>query len=276
MSPWHVVLVALAGWLNREQQKIIEYLKEENRVLREQLGTKRLRFNDEQRRRLAVKGKEAILKQQGIDPAPERSKQIYWKTFLRSHWDAIAACDFFTVEVLTFEVLTFAGLTRCYVFFVIELATRRVELAGISHQPHGAWMLQVARNLLDSVDGFLMRKRFLLLDRDPLYTSQFRALLTSAGVTPIRLPPSSPNLNAYAERFVRSIKSECLNKLVLLGEGHLRAVVREYVAHYHEERNHQGLAGQLILPPANLNQPGPIVCRERLGGLLRFYHQKAA
>jgi putative transposase len=127
-----------------------------------------------------------------------------------------------------------------------------------------------------TVDGFLMRKRFLLLDRDPLYTSQFRALLASAGVTPIRLPPSSPNLNAYAERFVRSTKSECLNKLVLLGEGHLRAVVREYVAHYHEERNHQGLAGQLILPPANLNQPGPIVCRERLGGLLRFYHRKAA
>ena len=136
----------------------------------------------------------AILQAQGIEPAPERSKRISWKTFLRSHWDAIAACDFFTVEVLTF-----AGLARYYVFFVIELATRRVELAGIIHQPHGAWMLQVARNLLDSMDGFLTGKRFLLLDRDPLYTSQFRALLSSAGVTPSRLPPSSPNLNAYAD-----------------------------------------------------------------------------
>ena len=137
-------------------------------------------------------------------------------------------------------------------------------------------MLQVARNLLDIVDGFLNGKRFLLLDRDPLYTSQFRDLLSSAGVTPIRLPASSPNLNAYAERFVRSIKSECLNKLVLLGEGHLRAAIREYLAHYHRERNHQGLDSQLIVPPASLNRPGPIVCRERLGGLLRFYDREAA
>jgi transposase InsO family protein len=136
-------------------------------------------------------------------------------------------------------------------------------------------MLQVARNLLDIVDGFLTGKRFLLLDRDPLYTSQFQALLSSAGVTPIRLPPSSLNLNAYAERFVRSIKSECLSKLVLLGENHLRAAVHEYLAHYHHERNHQGLGGHLISPPANLNRPGPIVCRERLGELLRSYHRQA-
>jgi transposase InsO family protein len=153
------------------------------------------------------------------------------------------------------------------------METRRVEIAGIIRQPHGAWMLQVARNLLDIKDGFLTGKRFLLLDRDPLYTPQFRALLSSAGVTPIRLPANSPNLNAYAERFVRSIKSECLSELVLLGENHLRAAVREYLIHYHEERNHQGLAGQFILPPAHHNRPGPIVCRERLGGLLRFYHR---
>ncbi|HWN70882.1 MAG TPA: hypothetical protein VNM90_24740 [Haliangium sp.] len=120
----------------------------------------------------------AILKVQGIEPAPERSKRISWQTFLRSHWDAIAACDFFTVEVLTWT-----GLTRFYVLFVIALETRRVEIAGIIRQPHGAWMLQVARNLLDSVDGFLTGKRFLLLDRDPLYTSQFQALLSSAGVS---------------------------------------------------------------------------------------------
>jgi putative transposase len=140
----------------------------------------------------------------------------------------------------------------------------------------GSWHACVARNLTDIVDGFLTGKRFLLLDRDPLYTSQFRALLSSAGVTPIRLPASSPNLNAYAERFVRSIKDECLNKLVLLGENHLRAAIREYLEHYHQERNHQGLGGQLIVPPANLNRPGPIVCRKRLGGLLRFYDSEAA
>jgi putative transposase len=108
------------------------------------------------------------------------------------------------------------------------------------------------------------------------HTAAFRELLRSAGVTPIRLPPSSPNLNAYAERFVRSIKSECLGKPVPLGENHLRTVVREYVAHYHTERNHQGLDGRLIEPPANDSGTGPIICRERVGGLLHFYHRQAA
>ena len=93
------------------------------------------------------------------------------------------------------------------------------------------------------------------MDRDPLYTAAFCALLQSAGVTPIRLPPSSPNLNAYAERFVRSIKSECLGKLVLLGENHLRTAVQEYITHYHTERNHQGLESRLIEPPANDSGP---------------------
>jgi putative transposase len=137
-------------------------------------------------------------------------------------------------------------------------------------------MFQVARNLLDADDGFLAGKRFLLLDRDPLYTTAFRELLRSAGITPIRLPPSSPNLNAFAERFVRSIKSECLGKLVLLGENYLRTAVREYVAHYHTERNHQGLEGRFIEPTANDSGTKPIDCRERLGGLLRFYHRQAA
>jgi putative transposase len=137
-------------------------------------------------------------------------------------------------------------------------------------------MLQVARNLLDAEDGFLVGMRYLLMDRDPLYTTAFRELLRSAGVTLIRLPPSSPNLNAYAERFVRSIKGECLGKLVLLSENHLRTAVREYVAHYHTERNHQGLESRLIEPPANDSGAGPIDCRERLGGLLRFYNREAA
>jgi putative transposase len=152
----------------------------------------------------------SILKEHGIDPVPERSKRTTWKAFLRAHWPAIAACDFFTVEALTWS-----GLTCFYVMVVIALQTRRVEIAGIIRQPHGPWMLQIARNLLDADGGFLAGKRFLVLDRDPLYTAAFCELLRSAGVTSIRLPPSSPNLNAYAERFVRSIKSECLGKLVL-------------------------------------------------------------
>jgi putative transposase len=136
-------------------------------------------------------------------------------------------------------------------------------------------VLQVARNLVDIVDGFLTGKRVLLLDRDPLYTSPAPGPSLLRRRHPIRLPPSSPNLNAYAERFVRSIKSECLSKLVLPGENHLRAAVHEYRP-LPPRAKRPGPGRPLILPPANLNQPGPIVCRERLGGLLRFYDREAA
>ena len=194
-----------------------------------------------------------------------------WKDFLKAHWGAIAACDFLTVEVLTLH-----GLVRYHVFFVIDLASRRVEIGGIVHEPTGAWMMQVARNLLDAEDGFLVGKTKLIMDRDPVFTGDFRALLKSAGVAPVRLPARSPNLNAYAERFVLSIKSECLDRLVLLGEAHLRHAVREYVAHYNAERPHQGLDGRFITAPANDNAAGRIECSERLGGLLRYYHRNAA
>ncbi len=153
---------------------------------------------------------QGILKEHGIEPAPERRKRTSWKAFLKAHWNVIAACDFFTVELLTL-----GGLQRYYVFFVVELRTRRVEIAGIIHQPYGEWMVQAARNLTDAEDGFLKDKRYLILD--PLYTREFRRLLRASGVEPLRLPARSLNLNAYAERFVLSIKSECLSKLVLVG-----------------------------------------------------------
>jgi putative transposase len=174
-----------------------------------------------------------MLAEGGIAPAPERRKSMSWATFLRVHRDGTAAADFFTVEVLTLH-----GLTRYFVFFVMELESRRVHIAGIAHQPHGAWMMQVGRNLLDAARGFLLGKKYLVLDRDPVYTSTFRRLLRDSGVEPVRLPAMSPNLNAYAERLVRSIREECLEHIVPLGERHLRTVVGEYVAHYHGERNH--------------------------------------
>ena len=135
-----------------------------------------------------------------------------------------------------------------YVLFVIELATRRVAICGITTNPNEAWMLQMARNLMDSESGALLGKRHLIVDRDTKYSSAFRAFLAREGVDVIRLPPRSPNLNAYSERFVRSIKSECLSKLIPIGATMLRRALREYMDHYHLERNHQGLDNQLIIP----------------------------
>ena len=213
-----------------------------------------------------------ILKQNGIDPAPERGKRTTWRQFLKSHWEIIAAGDFFTVEGWGPR-----GLVTFYVFFVIELATRRIEIAGITPSPNGAWMMQVGRNLTDPLDGSLAEKRFLILDRDSKFSLAFRDLLSDAGVEIVRLPYRSPNLNAYAERFVRSIKDECLNRMILFGERSLRKATREYVAHYHRERNHQGLDNRLIEPIDQIDSASNAVeCAQRLGGMLRFYHRAAA
>ena len=158
----------------------------------------------------------------------------------------------------------------------MKLKTRAVEIAGITCQPHEAWMTQLARNLTDARDGFLSGVRYVILDRDPLYTDAFRRLLRDSGAKPLLLPARSPNLNAFAERFVESAKSECLARIVPLGEQHLRAAVRAFVQHYHEERPHQGLGNALIAPQTTLTGTGPVLCRERLGGVLKFYYREAA
>jgi putative transposase len=150
------------------------------------------------------------------------TKACRGRHFGSAHWGAIAAIDFFTVEVLTRK-----GLVRYFVLFVIDLQSRRVEIAGIVAQPDGQWMRQTARNLSDVDDGFLNGCRYLIHDRDPLFTEAFRNILSSANVETIKLPARSPNLNAYAERFVRSIKSECLGQMIPLGERHLRDAVSE-------------------------------------------------
>ena len=347
-------LLLVSGWINRKQQAVIEYLREENRVLRAAYGPQRLRLTDDQRRRLAVKGKalgrrrltdvagivtpdtilrwyrrlvatkydgstkrrpgrpsttpdlaglvarlanenprwgytrirgglqhlghdvarntiKAILQNHGIEPAPERGTHTPWQTFLAAHWDGLAAADFFTVEVLTWR-----GLVRYVVFFVMTLKTRAVEMAGITSHPDEPWMTQMARNLTDPHDGFLRDAHHLILDRDPLYTATFRNLLQDSGVTLVRLPARSPNLNAFAERFVGSVRAECLARIVPLGEAHLRAAIRAFVDHYHEERPHQGLSDELIAPKATLVGEGPVQCRQRLGGVLKYYYRAAA
>jgi len=354
LHPWQILVAAMAGWITRQQDAAIEYLREENRVLKQQLGRKRLKLTDDQRRRLAVLGKALgrralsdiaslvtpdtilrwhrqliapkwthkrrspgrarimqaigeltvrmarenprwgytriqgalkhvghrvgrttianILKENGIDPAPERGRRMTWSRFLGAHWDVLAAADFFTVEVWCPR-----GLVTFYVFFAIELSTRRIDIVGITPGPNEAWMMQAGRNLTDVVDGFLTGKQFLILDRDAKYSSAFRNLLKNAGTEVVRLPPRSPNLNAFAERFVLSIKNECLNRMIFFGERSLRKATTEFADHYHRERNHQGLDNQLIEPACRETlTSNTIECGSRLGGILRFYHRGAA
>ncbi|HWI55829.1 MAG TPA: helix-turn-helix domain-containing protein, partial [Bacillota bacterium] len=268
MNPLQLLLLCLAGWVNRHQQHVIEYLQEEFKVLKEQLG-KRPRFNDDQRRRLAAKAKRVhperlkrlsplvsprtllewhrrlvarkydgaakrapgrpstpkevrelvlqmacqnrtwgytrlqgalrnlgqeigrgtiakVLKEAGMEPAPERQKRTTWKEFLRAHWDVLAAADFFSVEVWTA-----LGLVRYHVFFVMRLATREVHIAGITPEPNGAWMKQMARNLTDGLDGFLKDCRYLLHDRGSVFTEEFGMILQGTGIEAVRLPASS-------------------------------------------------------------------------------------
>jgi transposase InsO family protein len=211
-----------------------------------------------------------ILKRHGIEPAPERCCQTTWKQFLSRHWDQIVATDFFTIEVWTCR-----GLQRFIVLFFMDLSTRRVELGGIASCPNGLWMAQIARNLTDAVDGFFKAKRYLIHDRDPLYTREFLGILAEVGVQSIKLPPRSPNLNAYAERFVRTIKEDCLEQIILFGEDSLRTAVRQFIAHYHIERNHQGLGNRLITP-MDAAHTGLVQRRQRLGGLLNYYYREAA
>ena len=355
LNPFRFVMIAVAGWMNQKQQHAIDYLREENRVLREQLGTQRLRFTDDQRRRLAAKAKLVgrrllndiaqivtpdtllawhrkliankydgsarrgagrprtaaeiedlvvrmaqenrdwgyrrivgamsnlghdlargtvanILKKHGIEPAPERSRKTTWKEFLTWHWELIVAADFFTIEVWTRT-----GLQRFLVLFFIDLSTRRVQIAGICSTANGLWMTQIARNLSDAIDGVLAGRKYLIHDRDPLFTDDFLNTLRTVGIEAVKLPPRSPNLNAYAERFVRTIKESCLERLILFGEESLRQAVAEFVTHYHLERNHQGLGNRLLAPlPAELNTTGTIQLRQRLGGLLNYYYRQAA
>jgi hypothetical protein len=193
-----------------------------------------------------------------------------WEIFLRYHWGVIAAADFFNVEVLTS-----VGLIRYFVLFVMDLKTRRVKIVGILPQPDGWWIRQVARNLTDAYDGFLNGTRYLIHDRDPLLTHGFQKILKAGGVRTVKLPAQSSDLNAYAERFVRSIKEECLSQIIPLGEHHLRRAVAEYTEHYHLERNRQGLGSELIERPPRVGVGG-IACRERLGGVLRYYYRRAA
>ncbi len=214
-----------------------------------------------------------ILRRHGIPPAPTRKHKTTWKEFIRAHLAVLAGTDFFTVEVLTLR-----GLVTYYVLFFIHLDSRRVEVAGITPHPNEAWIKQIARNLTMDEWGFLESRRYLIHDRDTKFTDSFRAILRASHVEPLKLPAKSPNLNAHAERWVRSVKEEALSKLILFGEASLRRTLSEYLVHFHRERNHQGKGNVLLFP---LNRPSApsshsVCCRKRLGGLLKYYHREAA
>jgi putative transposase len=214
-----------------------------------------------------------VLQRHGLPPAPERKRTTTWPAFIRTHLALLAGTDFFTAEVLTLR-----GLVTYYVLFFIHLDSRRVEIAGITIHPDELWMQQMARNVTMEGCGTLRDCRYLLHDRDTKYTQSFRAIIASGQVEPLTLPARCPNLNAFAERWVRSVKEECLSKVILLGECSLRRALKEYVEHYHVERNHQGKGNVLLFPRDTdiPHEPQSVQCRERLGGLLRYYHQEAA
>ena len=212
-----------------------------------------------------------ILTRHGIPPAPARKHTTTWKDCIRAHQEVLAATDFFTTEVWTAR-----GLVTYSVVFVIHVATRRVQIAGVTPFPDERWMTQVARNLTMADVGGLANHRSLIHDRDSKYCPAFDEAVRDGGVRPVRLPPRRPNLNAYAERWVRSVKDEYLAKRMLVGEPALRTALRAYVEHFHGERNHQGKGNLLLFPCEEMGQHGPVRCRERLGGLLKFYYRPAA
>jgi len=342
LQPWQLLLLVLAGWINRRQQDVIEYLLVENRVLRQKLGKRRILLNDEQRRRLAVKGKILgrkmlervagivtpetilrwhrelvarhwdysqrrqkagrpaipqetvdlilklakenprwgykriqgalanlgnvisdraignILKAHGMDPAPDRSRQGSWKEFLNTHWEVLASVDFTTIGVWTKK-----GLATYYLLFFMNLATRRVHFAGLTMNPDESWIVQAARNVTEADNGFLRGKRYLLMDRDTKFSEAFRITLEDGGVEPVRLPPRSPNLNPHIERFIRSLKEECLERVIFFGERSLQEAIADFDLHYHAERNHQGMGNRLLLPGEAVGgKSGEIACRE--------------
>jgi putative transposase len=193
-------------------------------------------------------------------------------TFLKAHWESIAATDFFTVEVFTMR-----GLVTHYVLFILDLASRTVKIASITPHPHEVWMMQMARNLTDVEDPFLRHTRFLIMDRDTKYSAAFRAALTRERIESIRLPPRSPNLNAYTERFMRSVKAECTGRMVFFSRSSLERALTHYVAHYYQERNHQELENRLLKRSDRpIHLADRVERRERLGGMLNFYHREAA
>jgi transposase InsO family protein len=344
-----MVLSALTAWLDRREREAVAYLIEENRLLRRQLGTRRPRLTDDDRRRLAARAYRVgrlvlreiatiatpdtllrwhrrliarkwtyarqpgrhgalleiqrlvvrmagenptwgytriqgalknlghrvgrstirrILRAAGLAPVPHRPTS--WQTFLKAHWGGIVGADFFTTEVWTWQ-----GLVTYYTVFVIDLASRRVQILGSTPHPEMRFMQQMVRTLTITEPGVAGVPHVLICDRDRKWSGDVQRRLRDAGIRVVLIPRGAPNANAYAERFVRSIKEECLDRIIPIGEKHFRRAVAEYVVHSHGERNHQGLDNRLIAGPVTTDAAGRVRRRQRLGGLLNFYERAA-
>jgi transposase InsO family protein len=221
--------------------------------------------------RVSATSVRTILRRHRLGPAPRRGGPS-WTQFLRAQAAGMLACDFLTVETV--------GLTRLYVFFVIELEHRRVHLAGVTAHPTGEWVTQAARNLLMDLDDHANRFRFLIRDRDGKFTASFDHVFTAAGIAPVKIPPRAPKANAYAERWVRTVRTECLDWVLIWSRRHLERILTAYVDHYNTARPHRGIDLDVPVPPAGNADPRTQTVRriERvdvLGGLIHEYRHAA-
>jgi hypothetical protein len=281
LQPRQILVAAFAGWINRHQDAVIEYLREENRVLKQQLGRRRLRLTDAQRRRLAIRGK-AI----GRRALAEVASLVTPDTVRRWHRQLIAkkwphkrrsVGRRRIMQVIAELTIRMARENPRWGYTRIQGALQNVghrvgrttianilQDNGIDPAPERGKRTPWSQFLFD---GFLAEKKLLILDRDSKFSSAFRDLLDNSGVEVV----------PHAERFVRSIKDECLSRMIFFGERSLRKATREYAAHYHGERNHQGIDNRLIEPDdCPRSTISVIECVQRLGGMLRFYHRAAA
>jgi transposase InsO family protein len=208
-----------------------------------------------------------ILKAAGLPPVPQRPTS--WTTFLKAHWGVIAGADVFTTDVWTWR-----GLVTYYTVFVIDLASRRVDVLGSTPHPTELFMEHTVRMVTAADDGLLVRHR-VMCDRARKWSAAVRRRFAGAGLRVVLTPARAPNATAYAERVVRSIKEECLDRMIPLGERRFRHPLTEFVEHYHRERNHQGLDNRLIADPPVVESPSRVRRRPRLGGLLNFYEPAA-
>jgi putative transposase len=221
--------------------------------------------------RVSATSVRTILRHHRLGPAPRRGGPS-WTQFLRTQAAGMLACDFLTVETI--------GLTRLYVLFVIELEHRRVHLAGTTAHPTGAWVTQAARNLLMDFDEHASRFRFLIRDRDTKFTAAFDTVFTAAGIDILKIPPRAPKANAYAERWVRTVRNECLDWVLVRNRRHLERVLTMYLTHYNTARPHRGIQLDVPVPPVDLTharaeRARPIERVDVLGGLIHEYRAAA-